>query len=58
MFQRQLRRSRLVVAIAGLAIAFLIGVFFVSYGSKVYENWRERRLLHEATILLQQSKLS
>jgi Flp pilus assembly protein TadD len=58
MFQRPLRRGRLAVAIAGLAIAFLIGVFFVSYGSKLYENWRERRLLHQATTLLQEGKLS
>src|SRR5438093_4887197 len=57
-FQRQLRRRRLAVAIAGLAIAFLVGVFFVSYGSKLYENWRERRLLDRATALLQEGKLS
>src|SRR6266496_3452655 len=57
MFQRQLRRGRMTVAIAGLAIAFLVGVFFVSYGSKLYENWRERRLLHQATTLLQEGKL-
>jgi tetratricopeptide (TPR) repeat protein len=58
MFQRQLRRSRLAVAIAGLAIAFLVGVVFVSYGSKLYENWRERRLLQQATTLLREGKLN
>jgi tetratricopeptide (TPR) repeat protein len=52
------QESRLAIAIAGLAIAFLLGVFFVSYGSKLYENWRERRLLHQATTLLQEGKLS
>ena len=57
-FQRQLRRGRLIVAIAGLAIAFLVGVFFVTYGSKLYENWRERRLLHQAAVLLQKGNLS
>jgi len=57
-FQRQLRRSRLAIAIAGSAIAFLLGVFLVSYGSKLYENWRERRLLHQTTTLLQEGKLS
>src|SRR5206468_13048535 len=51
-------RRRLAVAIAGLAIAFLVGVFFVSYGSKLYENWRERRLLDRATALLQEGKLN
>src|SRR5882757_9759361 len=55
---RQLKRGRLTVAIAGLAIALLVGVFFVSYGSKLYENWRERRLLHQATTLLQEGQLS
>src|SRR5262249_40618525 len=58
MFQRQPRRGRQAVAIAGLAIAFLVGVFFVSYGPKLYENWRERRLLNQATTLLQEGKLS
>src|SRR6185503_8009588 len=57
-FQRQLRRSRLAIAIAGSAIAFLLGVFLISYGSKLYENWRERRLLHQTTTLLQEGKLS
>ena len=57
-FQRQLRRSRLAIAIAGLTIAFLVSVFFVGYGSKLYENWHERRLLNQATTLLQEGKLS
>jgi lipopolysaccharide biosynthesis regulator YciM len=57
-FQRQHRRGRVAVAIAGSVIAFLVGVFFVSYGSKLYENWRERRLLQQATMLLQEGKLS
>src|SRR6476660_533305 len=56
--QRQARSVRLGVTIAGLAIAFLVAVFFVSYGSKLYQNWRERRLLHQATTLLQEGKLS
>ena len=57
-FQLQLTRRRLVVAIAGLAIALLLGVFSAGYGSKLYERWRERRLLQEATGLLQQGNLS
>ena len=56
--QRQPRQGRLVVVIAGLAIAFLLCVFFVSYGSKLYENWRERRLLEKAATLLQEGDLS
>jgi len=58
-FQRQPRTGgRLAVASAGLAIAFLLGVFFVNYGSKLYENWRERRLLEKATILSHDGQLS
>src|SRR4030095_11830930 len=58
MFQRQLRTRRIGVAIAGLAIALLVAVFFVNYGSKLYENWRERRLLEKATTLLREGQLS
>jgi predicted Zn-dependent protease len=36
----------------------LVGVFFVGYGSKLYENWHDRRLLQQATTLLQDGKLS
>src|SRR5215510_4986519 len=57
-FQREPRSGLLAVAIAGVAIALLVGVFVFSYGSKVYENWRERRLLHRATVLLQEGQLS
>src|SRR5512144_2172890 len=51
-------RGRRPVAIAGLAIVFVVGVFFVSYGSKLYEKWRERRLLEQATTFSQEGKLS
>src|SRR2546423_10667166 len=57
-FQGQLTRRRVCIAIAGLAIALLVGVFFITYGSKLYENWRERRLLQQATTLSQEGKLS
>src|ERR1700757_494307 len=56
-FHRQYRARRLAVTSAGLAMAFLVGVFFVNYGSKLYENWLERRLLYRATALLQEGKL-
>jgi Tfp pilus assembly protein PilF len=55
---RKFTRRRVIVAIAGLAIAFLVGVFFVTYGSKLYENWRERRSIQKATTLLQEGELS
>ena len=51
-------KGRLAVVIGGLAIALLIGVSFFTYGSKLYETWRERRLLQQATTLLQEGKVS
>ena len=57
-FRRQLTGGRLVAAAAGLAIAFLVGVFVVNYGSKLYKNWSERRSLQEATTFLQEGKFS
>ena len=56
--QRQFSRGRLPVAIAGLAIALLVGVFLVSYSSKLYENWRERRSLQKATTLVKKGELN
>ena len=39
-------------------IAFLACVFFVLSGSKLYQNWRERRSLQKATELSQEGKLN
>jgi lipopolysaccharide biosynthesis regulator YciM len=55
--QGRLRRARLALVFAGLAIAVLLGTFVVTYGSKVYQNWRENRLLDRASALLQEGKL-
>ncbi len=57
-WRRQLRLSRLAFAAAGLAMVFLLGDFLVTYGSKLYENWRENRLLGQATALQQEGQLS
>ena len=56
--QRRLWPARLAVMVTGLVIAFLLGAVFVSYGSKLYEDWRQNRLLHRAAALLQDGKLS
>ena len=55
---RQLRPARVAFAVATLATVFLLGAFLVSYGSKLYQNWRENRLLDRATALLEEGKLS
>jgi thioredoxin-like negative regulator of GroEL len=57
-FQRQLWPARLALVAAGLAIASLLGALFLSYGLKLYEDWRQTRLLHQAVSVLQQGKFS
>ena len=44
--------------VAALLSAFLLGALFVSYGSKLYEDCRQNRLLHQAAALLQEGKPS
>src|SRR5438132_5695446 len=58
LFQRQLWLARLGVVVVGSAIAFLLGIVLFSYGSSLYDGWRQSRLLHRATVLLQEGKLS
>jgi Tfp pilus assembly protein PilF len=57
-FQRRVRPVRLAVMGVSLVIAFLLGALFVSYGSKLYEDWRQDRLFHRAAAFLQQGKLN
>jgi len=57
-FRRQVRVARLAVIVAVSAIAFFLGIVLFSYGSRLYEDWRETRLLDRATALLQEGKLS
>ncbi|PYJ57125.1 MAG: hypothetical protein DME82_03215, partial [Verrucomicrobia bacterium] len=52
------RPARLATIIALSAIAFLLGIVLFSYSSRLYEDWRETRLLDRATALLQEGKLS
>jgi len=58
LFQRQRWPTRLAVMVAVLAIAFLVGALSFRYGSRLYDDWRQNRLLHRATALLQEGKLS
>src|SRR5436189_1361455 len=57
-FQRHHQPGRVLVAVAAVAIAILLGALLVSYGSKLYQNWRENGLLDRATALLEQGELS
>src|SRR2546430_16677059 len=54
--QRQRLLARLAFLIAASALAIFLGIVFFNYGSKVYSDWHERRLLHRAASMLQQEK--
>jgi len=58
LFRRRFWPARLAVLVTALVIAFLLGALFVGYGSKLYEDWRQNRLLHRAAALLQEGKPS
>ena len=57
-FQHNLWPARLALMVTALVIAFLLGALFFNYGSKLFEDWRQNRLLHRAAALLQDGKLS
>src|SRR6266496_3909310 len=57
-FQHNLWPARLALMVTALVIAFLLGALFFNYGSKLFEDWRQNRLLHRAAALLQEGKLS
>jgi thioredoxin-like negative regulator of GroEL len=57
-FQRQPWPARLALVAAALAIAILFGAFLLRYGLKLYEDWHQTRLLHQAVSVLQQGRFS
>jgi len=57
-FQRKFWPTRLAVTVAVAAVALLLGVLLFTYGSKLYDDWHQTRLLHRAIALLQEGKLS
>src|SRR5438045_9408257 len=52
--QRQRLPARLAFLIAASALAIFLGIVFFNYGSKVYSDWHERRLLHRVASMPQQ----
>lgn len=54
--QGKRNRSRVTIAVAGLAIALSAAAFVIGDGSKVYEKWRERGLLEKAATALKEGK--
>src|SRR5205809_2991251 len=57
-FQRRLWPARLGVIVVVSAVALLVGIVLFSYGSTLYDDWRQSRLLRRATALLQEGKLN
>jgi len=55
-FQRQRWPARLAFLIAASALAIFLAIILFRYGSSVYNDWHERRLLHRAASMLQQEK--
>jgi len=55
-FRRRLSPARLAILVAASAAIVLLGIASFSYGSKLYTDWHERRLLHRAESLLQEEK--
>jgi hypothetical protein len=55
-FRRQLWPARLAIVVAASAATILLGIASFSYGSKLYREWHQRRLLHRAESLLQEEK--
>jgi Tfp pilus assembly protein PilF len=55
-FRRRLSPARLAMLVAVAAGIVLLGIVSFSYGSKLYREWHERRLLHRAASLLQEEK--
>jgi predicted Zn-dependent protease len=56
-FRHRLWPARLAIVIAASAATVLLGIASFSYGSKLYRDWHQRRLLHRAASLLQEEKL-
>ena len=57
-FQRQIWPARLALLVAAFVVAILLGVAFLSHGSKLYRDWRQNRLLRLAASMLQEEKFN
>jgi thioredoxin-like negative regulator of GroEL len=57
-FHRQVWPARLALVAGGLAIVILLGAVLISYGLRLYGDWHQTRLLHEAASMLQQGRFS
>ena len=56
--RRQLWPARLALVIGASALAVVLGMISLNYGSKLYRGWHETRLLHGAAAMLQEEKFT
>jgi hypothetical protein len=57
-FEKLLRPVTLAILIGSLVFLIALGLIFFTYGSRVYNDWREARLLNLATKLLREQKFN
>ena len=53
LFRHRLSPTRITIFIVAIAFACVLGVIFLSYGSKAYNGWRQTRLLKRAAAMLE-----
>jgi len=57
-FKRRAWPARLGLLVSAAALVVVLDVLFLHYGSKLYGDWHQNRLLHEAASMLQEEKFS
>jgi len=53
-FRRRVSPEHLALIIAATALALVLAIIGITYGSKFYNSWQESRLLKRASVLLQE----
>lgn len=57
-FERLLRPTNLAIIIGAVVLLVALGLIFFTYGRRVYDEWREGRLLKLATTMLHEQKFN
>jgi predicted Zn-dependent protease len=55
--RHHLTPARVAIVIAATALAVVLGIVFITYGSKAFTTWRETRLLNRAEMMLRKNDL-
>jgi predicted Zn-dependent protease len=55
--RHHLTPPRVTIVIAATALAVVLGIVFITYGSKAFTTWRETRLLNRAEMMLRKNDL-